>query len=97
MDQFWVLVGVVGMVLVLLLIGLVIGFASFKSRTVRGSAARGMMALDAALLGADRRAAIEYVLQDQDEVVLDDEHGDDDGDGDEGETLVVFIGDDALD
>lgn len=75
MEQFWVLVGAVGLVLVLFVIGLATGFVSFKPRKVREMPARGMMALDAALSGLDRHAAIEYVLQDQDEVVCEDEQG----------------------
>jgi len=35
-----------------------------------------MMALDAAISGADRCAAIEYVLQGQDEAALDEARGD---------------------
>jgi hypothetical protein len=90
MEQFWVIVGLVGLLLVLLVIGLATGFVSFNPRKARESRARGVMTLDAALSGADRRAAIEYVLQDQDEVVFDDERGDDGGEGKEDTHLVVF-------
>ena len=89
MEEFWLIVGVLSVLALLLIIGLITGQVSFKSSNVNRGMRRAMMTLDATLAGPERRAAIEYVLKDQDEVVLDQERGEGDGDR-EDDHLVLF-------
>ena len=89
MEEFWLIVGALGVLALLLIIGLITGQISFKSSNVDRGMRRAMMTLDATLTGPERRAAIEYVLEDQDEVVLDQERGKGDSDG-EDDRLMLF-------
>ena len=88
MAEFWLIVGILGVLMSFLIVGLITGQVSFKSSNVDKGMGRAMMTLDAALGGSERQAAIEYVL-DQDKVVLDQERGEGDGEG-ENDHLVLF-------
>ena len=89
MEEFWLIVGILGVLALLLIIGLITGQVSFRSSNVDKGMRRAMMTLDATLGGPERQAAIEYVLEDQDKVVLDQERGEGDGDR-EDDHLVLF-------
>lgn len=89
MAEFWLIVGILGVLMSFLIVGLITGQVSFKSSNVDKGMGRATMTLDAALGGSERRAAIEYVLEDQDKIVLDQERGEGDGEG-ENDHLVLF-------
>lgn len=89
MEEFWLIAGILGVLGLLLIIGLITGQVSFKSSNVDKGIRRATMTLDATLAGPERQAAIEYVLQDQDKVVLDQERGEGDDDG-EDDCLMLF-------
>ena len=88
-EEFWLIVGLLGVLALLLIIGLITGQVSFKSSNVNKSVRRAIMTFDAPLSGPGRRTAIEYVLTEQDKVVLDQERGEGDDDG-EDDSLVLF-------
>jgi len=88
MTGFWVFVGFIGMVALLLIVGLITGEVSFEPYKLRRAGMRGGMTLDAMLSGADKRAAIEYILDEQGQVVLDQERGEGDGDGEDDRTVL---------
>lgn len=89
MTGFWIFIGFIGVVLVLFIIGYITGEVSFEPYSLRRAGMRGGMTLDAMFSGPERQAAIEYVLEDQDKVVLDQERGEGDGEG-ENDHLVLF-------
>ncbi len=80
MTEFWLLVGLIGVIALLFTIGLITGKVSLKPHKLRRAGMRGGMTLDAMLSGQDKRAAIEYILEEQHLVVLDQERGEDDDD-----------------
>ncbi len=85
MIEFWILIGFIGVVFVLLIVGLITGKVSLEPRKLRQAGMRAGMAVDALYSGLDRRAAIEYVLDEQHAVVIDQERGEDDDDEEEDE------------
>ena len=82
---FWIVIGVFGAVFVLLIASFIASRVSSEPRKLRRTGIRAGMAVDALYSGLDRRAAIEYVLDEQQAVVLDQERGEDDDDEEEEE------------
>ncbi|MFQ6100132.1 MAG: hypothetical protein ACE5OS_02705 [Anaerolineae bacterium] len=71
MTGFWLIVG---------FIGLITGEVSLKPYKLRRAGMRGAMTFDAMYSGKDKQAAIEYILDEQHLVVLDQERGEGDDD-----------------
>ena len=83
----WVILAVVGVVVLLLIVGLVTGKVTLTPSKAGKAGTRGVLTMDALLFsGPERRAAIEYVLEEQDEVMLEQESGG--GDDDEWDWIV---------
>jgi hypothetical protein len=75
----WIVIGVFGGVFVLIIASFVASRVSSEPRSLRRAGMRAGMAVDALYSGLDRRAAIEYVLDEQQAVVLDQERGEGEG------------------
>lgn len=88
MTGFWVIVGFIGVVALLLIIGHITGKVSFEPYKLRRAGMRGGMTLDAMLSGPERRSAIEYILDEEHMVVLDQERGEGD---EEQDRLAPFL------
>jgi hypothetical protein len=80
MTGFWLIVGFIGVVALLLIIGLITGEVSLKPYKLRRAGIRGAMTFDGIYSGKDKRAAIEYILDEEHLVVLDQERGEGDDD-----------------
>lgn len=88
MTGFWVVVGFIGVVALLLIVGLITGEVSFEPYKLRRAARRGMLTTEALFSGPGKRAAIEYIRDEEHLVVLDQERGE--GDGDEKEDQLML-------
>ncbi len=94
-GRLWTIAVLVGVGGVLLLIGLLTGAVRLRPSRRRGSGRRAAMMLDVALSPQDRRAGLEYLLDDQHRVVL--EQGQGDGDGEEPTVLYEYPSEDDRD
>ena len=84
----WALTAVFAVSALLLVVGLVTGAIRATPGRIRKSGGRAAMTFDATFAPRDRRDALEYLLDDQHRVVVEQEEGD--GGGDEDAPPVLF-------
>jgi hypothetical protein len=80
-SRLWVGAGVVAVFVLLFVAGLVTGAVRVDRSRARKSTGRAAIMLDATLSTGDRQAGLEYLLDDQHRVVLEQAQGDGDEDG----------------
>ena len=79
MTGFWAIVGFIGLVVLLFVIGLITGQVRLTPSKGRQSAIRGAMALDGVFSTPERKAAIEYIRNEEHLVELEQERGEGNG------------------
>lgn len=96
MLGLWITIGIFGGVFVLIVASFIASRVSSEPRNLRRAGMRAGMAMDALYSGLDRRVAIEYVLDEQQAVVLDQERGDgnDDEEEEDWDVYREYHGDD---
>ena len=94
-GSLWIAAIVAGILGAIFLTGLATGVIRLNPQRTRRAGGRAAVALDATLSPRDRRDALEYLLDDQHRVVMEQEHGD--GDSDEEPPPVLYAYPDELD
>jgi hypothetical protein len=94
-NSQWVAAVVLGVLGLLLVAGLATGVIRHKPQRARRSAGRVAISLDATFAPRDRQDSLEYLLDDQHKVVMEQQRGD--GDPEEETSPVVFEYPDEID